>query len=425
MREHARWIGLLAAELGLLVWIAGLGDLRAHVPLYLLLFGAAALLHIGAALLAMRQHLPLRYVVIAACVLRAPMFFNGPSLSDDVWRYLHDGRAQIAGVNPYLYAPGDPRTANYRGPEFTRINHPQLPTIYPPVAQYFFRAASWFPAPLLAWRLLLFACELVLIFAAAHLLIPRGSSANLALYAWHPLAITEIIGSGHLEPVGIMLLVGAIGLAARPRPGLAAAALAGSVAAKLVAAPLVLLLPARRSVLPAFAATLLLLYLPFADAGSALLGSLGTFARTWESNGSIYALLGSMLGGENYRLVALLALVSAIMFMRMRATRLTDTATIYFLMLFALAPVVHPWYLLWILALLPLRAHPLDAVGIAALTWTVTVVLAYTAHHQQSLVGEWRIPGAVLLLEYLPVYGMLGYAIWQKPAIRKRVLRFQ
>ncbi|HET9441369.1 MAG TPA: hypothetical protein VFO52_14425, partial [Longimicrobiales bacterium] len=86
----------------------------------------------------------------------------------------------------------------------------------------------------------------------------------------------------------------------------------------------------------------------------------------------------------------------------------TDAAAfIYLFVMFALAPVVHPWYLLWILALLPLRRVPFDTVGSAALIWTITVSLAYSAHQQQLAHGVWQIPSLLLFLEYLPVYTLL------------------
>ena len=162
MRGNGRLAGLLSLELFLLSAIAWLGDLRSHIALYLILFVAASLCFGMATLFAAKARVSTRVVIVSAIVLRLPMFFTQPSLSDDVWRYLHDGRAQLAGVSPYAFAPSDPRTTPFRGPEFSRINHPDIPTIYPPLAQFAFRVAAMFPAPLLAWRLILLAAEIAL-----------------------------------------------------------------------------------------------------------------------------------------------------------------------------------------------------------------------------------------------------------------------
>ncbi len=391
------------------------------MPLFLWLFAVAALLYLPAALLAMRLQLPFAAIIVITLQLRVPIFFTQPTLSDDVARFIHDGRAQVAGVNPYRYAPADARTRPYRGPEFPAINHPELPTIYPPVAQHAFRIAAYSAAPLLAWRFLLLGAELIILVAGALILQRRGLPvANLALYAWHPLAIMEGIGSAHVEPLAIAPLVLAVLAVTHGTRVRAGVALATSVGAKLVAAPLLLFLAGRKRVVLAFAATLFVFYLPFVLGGANALGSLGAFADRWESNGSMHMLLASLMGGREYRILAAVLLVIVVTTMRIRGAALHDAAFGYFLALFALSPVVHPWYLLWLLAFVALRSRPLDTIGCAALVWTLTVVLAYTAHQQVRTSGVWAIPQSMLLAEYVPVYAILFAAAVQTAISRAR-----
>ena len=414
---------LLAGELIVLSIMAGLGDLRRHIPLYLLLFALAALLFALAVWRTTERAPSLRIILFVAIALRVPMFFTEPSLSDDVWRYLHDGRAQLAGMSPYTLAPNDPRTVPYRGSEFGRINHPDVPTIYPPLAQMAFRIAAAFPAPLVAWRLVLLAAEIMLLCAAA-VLIGRRAYGNLALYAWHPLAITEGIGSAHLEPLAISFLVLAIVANARTAPVSAGVALAASVATKLVAAPLILL-SRRTRTLVAFA-LVLFVYMPFALMEPNARGTLSLFAQSWESNGSIFSIANAVVDGRWYRIGAAAVLLAGLWILRRRHAPLPDAAAAFFFALFILAPVVHPWYLLWILALLPLRRHPLDAVGVAALIWTITVVCAYTAHQQMLETQVWRIPPFMLMIEYVPVFALLVYAaVRWRVTFRVPAMRFQ
>lgn len=386
------------------------------MPLFIWLFVAAAALYLPAVLTALQVRLSFAAVLVIALQLRVPMFLTEPTLSDDVWRYLHDGRAQHAGVNPYLYAPADARTAQYRGPEYANINHPNLPTIYPPVAQYAFRMAAASAAPLFVWRLMLLAAEVATLIAGALLLKKRGlPPANLALYAWHPLAIIEGIGSAHLEPLGIAFLVVTAGwLASGPRAR-AGAALALSVATKLVAAPL-LMLQARHARLTAcFALTLLAVYLPFMTEGSNVFGSLRLFSETWESNGSIYALVAPLLGGREYRLMAAGVLMLLLAVLAWYRWAFTEAGFAFFFALFLFSPVVHPWYLLWLLAFLPFRKQPFDRTGLAALLWTCSVVASYSAHQQQLVTGTWHIPANLLLAEYVPVYLLLISAATSLP----------
>ena len=414
---------LLVGELIVLSIMAGLGDLRRHIPLYLVLFALAALFFAFAVWRTAETVLSLRIVLVAAIVLRVPMFFTEPSLSDDVWRYLHDGRAQLAGISPYAYAPNDPRTAPYRGPEFSRINHPDVTTIYPPFAQMAFRLAAAFPAPLVAWRLIILAAEIMLLCAAA-LLLGRRAYGNLALYAWHPLAITEGIGGAHLEPLAIALLVLAIAANTRAAPVTAGVALAASVATKLIAAPLILLTSSKRT-LAAFA-LVLFAYMPFALTEPNARGTLSLFAQSWESNGSIFSIISTFVDGRSYRIAAAAVLLAGLWILRRRQMPLPDAAAAFFFAFFILAPVVHPWYLLWILALLPLRKHPLDVVGAAALIWTITVVCAYTAHQQLLETQVWRIPTFMLMIEYVPVFALLVYAtVRSRLSFRVLAMRYQ
>jgi hypothetical protein len=109
-------------------------------------------------------------------------------------------------------------------------------------------------------------------------------------------------------------------------------------------------------------------------------------------------------------------LIAAVAMMRFKNVDVVNAATIYFLALFALAPVVHPWYLLWLLAMLPLRSNPFDALGMAALFWTVSVALAYSALYQQQVYGEWHVPGLLLMLQYIPVYVLLASGLVPSPA---------
>jgi hypothetical protein len=185
-------------------------------------------------------------------------------------------------------------------------------------------------------------------------------------------------------------------------------ALAGSVATKLIAAPLLILMIDRRA-LAGFTALLMLVYLPFTFADAHVLGSLRVFAETWTSNGSVYALLSPFLNPGWYRVTAAALLVGLVLVLQLKGHHPGDVVFAYFLAFFSLAPVVHPWYLLWVLAAVCLRAQPFDWLGSAALVWTVTVALGYVAHQQQLTTGVWQIPNYIVLIEYIPVYAAMSY----------------
>src|SRR6267378_3268258 len=77
----------------------------------------------------------------AALVLfRLSLLFSPPYLSDDIYRYIWDGRVQAAGINPYRYIPADSALAQLRDKEiYPQINRKDYArTIYPPAAEALF-----------------------------------------------------------------------------------------------------------------------------------------------------------------------------------------------------------------------------------------------------------------------------------------------
>lgn len=353
----------------------------------------------------MSAQLRLRHIIGIALLLRLPLLFTTPALSDDVWRYLHDGRAQRAAVSPYSYAPADARTESFRGPEHARINHPDLVTIYPPGAQLFFLANALTGSGLLAWRLLLIAAELLLMASLAALLRERALPIhNLALYAWHPLAVVEIAGNGHVEPIAIGLLAAGILGARRGRAWLAGLLLGLSIAVKFVAAPVMALAPETRKprVLAAAVLVVAVLYSAYWSDGR-VFGSLGTFAVQWEGNASVYALLAALTDGHRARILAATLLVCAALVIQRSSGDSLQRAAWFIFALLLLSPVVHPWYVLWLLAFVPLLEP--GWVRSAALTWSVLVFLAY-------------LGGYAVWLEYVPVFALLAAGLFRTVRLR-------
>lgn len=122
-------------------------------------------------------------VLLRVGALAAPVY-----LSDDIYRYIWDGRVEAAGINPYRYIPTDTHLAPLRDaaifPNINRNNY--APTIYPPVAQMLFLAATRFGETVPLMKLMLVVVEAIAI--GALLLVLRALGApreNILLYAWH------------------------------------------------------------------------------------------------------------------------------------------------------------------------------------------------------------------------------------------------
>lgn len=210
-----------------------------------------------------RRSLPLGITVVIAVSLRALLLFHEPFLSGDVYRYLSDGRVSANGGNPYAYTPTD-----------ARINHPEIRSIYPPLAQLLFRAVH----DLTAWRLLLIAADL----AAIVLLRRHGALA----YATCPLVLFEGAGSAHIDLLAGVLLVFAL----TRRSAIAAGLASGLKIIPAAALPMLLRLhrdaKSRARFLVTLGLTLLLPILPFL--GGPIMPGFRDYATRWIFNSPLY-----------------------------------------------------------------------------------------------------------------------------------------
>lgn len=165
-----------------------------------------------------RVELSRRYILGWALILRLVLLPMSPSLSDDAWRYLWDGRLLVEGISPYHAVPADSSLNHLRDELFRLQAYPTTNTIYPPGAQILFATAMAqstflggdYMAGYYLYKGMLVALELVAVAMLLELRRLRSDPCTPAvLYAWHPLAIVELAGQGHTDA----LWVAAIGLA--------------------------------------------------------------------------------------------------------------------------------------------------------------------------------------------------------------------
>lgn len=220
-----------------------------------------------------------------AVLFRVSIVFAPPYLSDDIYRYIWDGRVQAAGINPYRYIPAAPELAQLRDDAiYPKINRREIAhTIYPPVAQFVFFLTTRISESVAWMKVTMVIFEMIAIWAIASLLNLLGRPRQLLLlYAWHPLAVWEFAGSGHVDAIAIGFIALAF-LAWQKRSDLGAGfLLACATLVKLF--PLVLL-PAmlkrgRWKIVLFFAATIAVGYLAYLNVGPrAVLGSVPVYTK--------------------------------------------------------------------------------------------------------------------------------------------------
>ena len=239
---------LPALGAGLVAVIAAqdlLGEQSARgIVIYVALGSLGIALYGAAAALVLRGRTPpgsLAVILVVAALMRVLPLAAPPILSTDLYRYIWDGRVQLAGINPYRYLPSAPELAPLRDPSISPyINRADYaPTIYPPVAQAIFLAiaAVWshpfgVKAAMLGFEVLAVLVMLRLLGLAG---LPR---TRILLYAWQPAWPWEYAGNGHVDAAAMAFAGLALLAVARRRDGWAGAALAAAIMVKLLPAVL-------------------------------------------------------------------------------------------------------------------------------------------------------------------------------------------
>ncbi len=389
------------------------------------------------AALVIARSLSSRRAVIACAVLgllfRVILIPESPSLSDDYFRYIWDGLVQLTGINPYRYAPIDPALAGLDEALRARINHPQVPTIYPPLAQLSFLLTAVASGDRLALKALWLICDLA-VATLLFVMLPRERQlAAWILYWWSPLVVVEVAWNAHLDLLGVLPLVAALWLSGHARarsapsePGAgrrevghsAGWARSAAVGLTLAGATLVKYFPAallpaatRRNGARCAAAFLLataVLYLPYAGAGPRLFDGLFTYSVSWRFNDGIFGVLSWGLGSELAAKAVAAAVVLSIVIQSVRDDwSLTRTAFWVTGALIVLSPTVHPWYLLWMVPLVALRPNR------AWLYLSGSVFLAYYGLSTYQNAGVWPEPWWIKLLIYGPFLVLLVVDGWR------------
>jgi hypothetical protein len=322
-----------------------------------------------------------------------------PGADDDVHRYVWDGRLQRLGYNPYIVVPSDPAVRSLHTSETRNLNNPDLPSPYPPGAQLFFRAVTAVRESVFALKLVFVICDLGISLVLLDLLRTSGRGAHLVLaYAWNPLLAIEVAGSGHIDIVGALLLVLSVAALLRRWRALAALMFGLAVAVKFLPIVLVPLYWKRVRIRDAvFAgAVVALLCVQFLDHGRVPIGSLGTYVQTFRFNGPVFAALNRVAAPQLVvALAVLVGFATSIWLRRGNDQWLPDVFAWPMVASLLCAPVVFPWYLLWLLPFLT------SASTLLIILWTVTITTTYVMWHLSSVRGAWgALPDWVMLLEY-------------------------
>jgi len=387
------------------VWMARLPSWASELGAFQGLFAVAFVFFALALASARRAHatrhdaLVLLVVALAARVALLPV---KPTLSDDVYRYVWEGRVVAHGGNPYRQNPLDPALVSLRDREIhPRINHPELATIYPPLGLAGFALVSSISPTVWAMKLWIVLHDLVIVWVLLRWSRERGVGPWPALaYAWNPLVLIEYAGQGHNDPTALLGLVLALYWCER-RPLASAVALAlGSLVklAPLIALPFLLVRWPNRA--RALALGVLVLGLGFfwgqtrgQDSG------LLAYWHSWLNNELLFHYL-ALVTGDLARWIAITIVASVIGVALSRKLDPASGARLATRTAFLVSPVAHPWYLGWVLVYEPLGPSLpwLLLSATAILSYGVLVPPLEGGRFHLSLGWRWIEYGAPLML---------------------------
>jgi hypothetical protein len=335
---------------------------------------------------------------------RALLVAAPPLLSNDINRYVWEGRVQVHGGNPYRWGdrPESPRWVPLRDAVYDGLNHKDYTAVYPPLFVLATRAVVAVHDSFTAMKAFLVACEMATLGALALVLRRRRLPLErLLVLAWSPLALVEVAGSGHNEAFGILWIALALLALDADRPLLSALAASAGFMTKYLPGLVAVAWARGYRWWHVLAAGLLAaaLVAPFLDESSSktMLLSLSKYAQFWRFNETLFAPLAAVLGshGAAVRAGALLTLALALA-LAWRRVEPVAAATAIVAASLLLAPNVLPWYALWLLPLLVLRDEP------AALLFTGTVSLAYVVYPDWQSGEPWKLGWGWRALEYGP-----------------------
>jgi hypothetical protein len=344
-------------------------------------------------------------------------------LSSDIYRYLWDGRVQLAGIDPYRYPPAAPELVPLRdGAVHPNINRPWAITVYPPATQWLFAvAAATTGGTIPGWRALLLGAEVATVWLLLRLLRRLGKPpAAVLAYAWSPLVVFEGIQAGHVDVAVVAPILLALSWRARGASGRAGIALGVAILMKLYPAILLLAWWRRgdRRFPLATLGTVGAGYLPYVlSVGTGALGFLPVYLSSQgeDFNIGLRALLTFPFGfaepGVRALAMALLFGLLGVAVLWIGRTASADAlglcragARAVGAYLVLVPTAMHPWYVLWAVPFLCLAPWS------PWLFFSGTVTLSYVEYLRPPSAP---FPWWVWLAEYGPLWTLLGVSCWR------------
>ncbi len=355
-------------------------------------------------------------------LVRVSIVFALPLLSNDVYRFIWDGRLLVAGENPFALRPSEwlalAHPPNGIHSELHDLIYADNYTVYPPVHQAVFWLSARFSTSILG-SVLILKSALVLADVGLLWLLRKLKRMGwwqrlFVIYALNPLVVLEIAGNGHFE--GLMVLFLVLGIVGLRKNDVRLAGLGWGLAIATKLLPLMLLPLVWRYFSKGKWASFLrflgwillvnvVLWLPMIRMGSLghLMDSIWLYFESFEFNASVYYVLKWLIPqGWRIGLITngLTILVIGYWAFRQKAKDweqlMVNMAWVWLIYLLDSA-IVHPWYVIPVLVLSEMAGKRYG------LVWAGLIYLSYSHYWMGGMSEHFWLIG----LEY----ALLGYFV--------------
>jgi hypothetical protein len=373
--------------------------------------------------------------------------------SDDIYRYLWEGKLQLNGISPYSHPPEASSLEHLRDGFFSGINHKHLPTIYPPLTLMVFAAADYVSHSIMSMKSVFLIFDVLSIFVLLRFLRVMGKDPhNVLTYAWSPLILISFAARGHCDSLQIFLVILALYLFAIRKNLRTVFSIALAVMSKFIFVIIVpFLIPGKKlKYVVVLFAVIAALYLPYISAGKGLFSTLLHFGTQYHFNDSVHFLIFCLCIGSPLasKIVTALIFGTVLLFLYKKYLNafVTDNngnshlsnggsekrgnieinnfvlnyAFVAIGTFLILIPTLHPWYLTWIIPFLCFNKNR------AWILLTGTVICYYFMSHElfSKMIWYndewvWKEVHWLKLPEYLPFYALLIYG-WLKTVLPPR-----
>ncbi|PQJ29851.1 glycosyltransferase [Rubritalea profundi] len=364
-------------------------------------------------------------ILIPAIIVRVLVAQAAPS--DDIHRYLWEGKLLAAGEDPYIALADNPIRQPYHDAHWELMNHRDQPTAYPPIAIFAFSLINKLGYSSTSYKLVFSLLDMILIACFLALLRQLGKPLKwAAFYSLSPIAFLAFSAEAHFDILMVLCLVAGILALNKKHYMLAGTALAFAIHFKLMVAVAIpfLLWRSPLKMWLAFGLAFVIPLIPFIDQVESMLAAVVHFGSIGSFNGPVYQVLQllptDISGVYNQRILVngltatfytLVWFSIAYQFYRRRLTGLS-AAVSALTALVLLSPIIHFWYLAW---LLPFAALSPRA---SWLSLSVSFGLYFLVWQQLELNGYWAMPVYARWLFWLP---FIALSLWEVLG-RKRIL---